>query len=258
MIKLNTNLPMRPVILCVLLLCGSVIHSQKILIHSHNDYEQAEPLVNALQNKVYSLEADIYLVNDTLKVAHDKKDLTAAPSLLALYIQPIVHLFKDNHGQISDDKTYSPVLMIDIKENGEAALSALVKLLSAYPSVFNRKINKKAVQIVISGDRGDISKWTSWPTFILFDGRINEHYDKAQLKRVAFISDSYFNYAKQKETTDSLIKQLAARAHQIKTLLRLWAIPDHPSSWIHLRELGVDIINTDKVAECRKYFSEKK
>jgi alkaline phosphatase len=257
MIKPNMNLPIRAVILCVLLCCGSFIHSQKILIHSHNDYEQAGPLVNALENKVYSLEADIYLLNDTLKVAHDKKNLTAAPSLLALYIQPIVHLFQDNHGQISSDKNYSPILMIDIKENGEAALSALVKLLSAHPSVFDRKVNKKAVQVVISGDRGNIAKWTSWPSYILFDGRFNEHYDKAQLKRVAFISDSYFNYAKQKETTDSLIKQLATKAHQIKKPLRLWAIPDNPASWTHLRELGVDIINTDKVAECRKYFSEK-
>ena len=34
-----------------------------------------------------------------------------------------------------------------------------------------------------------------------------------------------------------------------------WSIPNNPESWTHLRHLGVDIINTDKVAECRKYFS---
>ena len=88
--------------------------------------------------------------------------------------------------------------------------------------------------------------------FILFDGRSNEQYDKAQLERVAFISDSYFNYARQKDSTDSLIKQLADKSHQLKKLLRLWAIPDNSSSWSHLRTLGVDIINTDKVTECRK------
>jgi len=244
---------------CYLLLvfCSFAIDAQKVLIHSHNDYEQAEPLTNALRNQVYSFEADVYLVNDTLKVVHDKKNLATAPSLNALYIQPIVNLFKVHHRHISDDDKYTPVLMIDIKEKGEDVLNALVKLLSAYPSVFDRKINSKAVQIVISGDRGSISKWTSWPSFILFDGRINEQYDNGQLEKVAFISDSYFNYAKQKDSADLLIKQLAKRSHEIKKLLRLWGTPDDPSTWDRLRGLGVDITNTDKIEECRKYFATK-
>ena len=246
---------MRQFILCYLLVfCGLIAGSQKILIHSHNDYEQAEPLVNALRNKVYSLEADVYLFNDTLKVAHDKRDLTNATSLSSLYIQPIVKLFQAHNGYISSDSAYSAVLMIDIKENGDGVLSNLIKLLSSHTSVFDRQVNPKAVQIVISGDRGDRSKWTGLPSFILFDGRSNEQYDKAQLERVAFISDSYFNYAKQKDSTDSMIKKLVTKSHQLKKLLRLWAIPDNASSWSHLRELGVDIINTDKVSECRRYF----
>ena len=249
---------MRQFILCYLLVsCSLIARPQKILIHSHNDYEQAEPLVNALRNKVYSLEADVYLVNEILKVAHDKKDLTNASSLCSLYIQPIIKLFQAHNGHISSDSTYAPVLMIDIKENGSGVLTKLIKLLSSHGSVFDRQLNPKAVQIVISGDRGDRSRWASWPSFILFDGRSNEEYDKAQLERVAFISDSYFNYSRQKDNTDSLIKQLADKSHGLKKLLRLWAIPDHPSAWSHLRRLGVDIINTDKVSECRQYFSAK-
>jgi Glycerophosphoryl diester phosphodiesterase family len=37
-------------------------------------------------------------------------------------------------------------------------------------------------------------------------------------------------------------------------LLRLWGIPDNAASWSRLLQLGVDIINTDTVADCRKYF----
>jgi hypothetical protein len=247
-------LSMRSFILCVGLLCGNKVHAQKILIHSHNDYQQANPLVNALRNKVYSIEADIYLVKDTLKVAHDKKDLPTAPTLSSLYIRPIVSLFQAHHGHISTDRQYAPILMIDIKENGEAVLTALVKLLSAHPVVFNKNINPNGVQVVISGDRGDPQKWTTWPSFILFDGRPREEYDEKQMEKVAFISDSYLNYAKQKDSTDILIRQLAKKAHQMKKLLRLWAIPDNSSSWKRLQELGVDIINTDKVAECRTHF----
>ncbi|HMK27646.1 MAG TPA: hypothetical protein VK483_16560 [Chitinophagaceae bacterium] len=41
-------------------------------------------------------------------------------------------------------------------------------------------------------------------------------------------------------------------------MLRLWATADSPNSWEHLQKQGVDIINTDKVAECRNYFLKKK
>lgn len=249
---------MKSLTFCLLLfLYTFAIDAQKVLIHSHNDYEQAEPLTNAIRNKVYSFEADVYLANDTLKVVHDKKDLATAPSLNSLYILPIVNLFRANHGHISDDFKYAPILMIDIKERGEEVLNALIKLLSAYPKVFDRKVNSKGVQIVISGDRGNLSKWTSWPSFILFDGRINEQYNKTQLAKVAFISDSYFNYAKQKDSTDLLIQQLAIKSHQKNKSLRLWGTPDNPTSWDHLRELGVDITNTDKIEECSKYFAVK-
>ena len=247
---------MKSFIACILLLlCGFASAGQDVLIHSHNDYQQPEPLVNALRNKVYSLEADVYLVNGELKVAHDKKDLDTAPSLFAQYLQPIITLFQTHHGHISVDSLYAPVLLIDIKQNGQASLAALVKLLSPHASVFDKRANHAAVQVVISGDRGDRSRWASWPSLILFDGRINEQYNKAQMERVAFFSDSYSNYAQHKDSTDSLIRQLAEKAHRLKKRLRLWAIPDTPPSWTHLRKLGVDIINTDRVAECRAYFS---
>jgi alkaline phosphatase len=212
-------------------------------------------LVNALRNKVYSLEADVYLVNGELKVAHDRRDLASAPSLDSLYLQPIIDLFKTNHGRVSTDNNYAPLLLIDVKENGEAALRALTKCLSLYPSVFDRRVNRAALQVVISGDRGNPSQWTSWPSFILFDGRVNEQYNKAQMERVAFFSDSFANYTRQKANTDSLIKQLAEKVHYSGKLLRLWAIPDNPSGWMQLRQFGVDIVNTDKVTECRAYFS---
>jgi hypothetical protein len=51
------------------------------------------------------------------------------------------------------------------------------------------------------------------------------------------------------------LKQLIAETHNKGKLLRLWAIPDNEIYWLKLFDMGVDIINTDKVAECRKYFS---
>jgi hypothetical protein len=233
------------------------LSSAQPLIHAHNDYQKAQPLTNALRNEVFSIEADIYLYNNRLLVAHDKKELPTAKTLDSLYLQPIIELFRKYGGAISKDSNYSPVLMIDIKENGEAVITELIKLLSAYRSVFDRSINKKAVQIVISGDRCSLSKWNSYPSLIFFDGRPYEEYDSVTLNRVALISDSYLHYVNQQDST-SRLEQLVKKVHEMDKLLRLWSSPDDPASWKRLQELGIDIINTDKVAECRDYFKRNK
>jgi hypothetical protein len=226
-------------------------------IHSHNDYDQPEPLTNALRNKTFTIEADVYLTSRGLLVAHDRKDLPTAKTLDSLYLQPIINLFNQHGGRISEDSNYAATLMIDIKDSGIAVLTELIKLLAPYPSVFDRAINAKAVQIVISGSRSPVPGWLTYPSFILFDGRPKEIYDNATLQRVAFISDSYFNYIIIPDSTNSRIEQLAQKVHSMGKLLRVWGIPDNHDSWKNMRDLGVDIINTDKVEECRDYFFKK-
>jgi len=247
---------MKTLLLCILVILISFQSLTQALIHAHNDYQKPEPLTNALRHKVFSIEADIYLSDNRLLVAHDKKELSAAKALDSLYLKPIIELFRRHKGTISEDSSYTPVLMIDIKENGESAIAQLIKLVSMYRSVFDRSVNTKAVQLVISGDRGASSTWTSYPSYIFFDGRPIEAYDSATLQRVALISDSYLNYAGKQDS--SRIEQLARNIHSMGKLLRLWANPDNSKSWKQLRQLGVDIINTDKVEECRNYFLNNK
>lgn len=224
------------------------------LIHAHNDYQQAAPLTNALRHKVFSIEADVYLYNNKLVVAHDlptgrqAKELPAAPTLDSLYLQPIVALFAKHNGRISSDSNYAPILMIDIKENGAAVLAKLLSMLHLYRSVFDRTVNKQAVQIVISGDRGPIAAWSSYAPMLFFDGRPYEVYDPFTLERVAFISDGYANY---KKNTEGII-QAAAAIHAKHKLFRLWGYADTASQWKQVQQWGVDILNTDKVRECRE------
>ena len=238
---------------CIWLLFTGFAATTQPLIHAHNDYQQPEPLTHALRQQVFSLEADIYLSGGRLLVAHDKNELATAPALDSLYLQPIIALFNRHGGRISADSNYAPVLMIDIKDSGEAVIAQLIQLLSPHRSLFDRSVNAKAIQIVLSGDRGAISKWSSYAPFIFFDGRPYEVYDSATLQRVAFISDNYTNYVSPQDSTTRL-QQLVKKIHGMGKLVRLWGCPDTPASWKQQQEWGVDIINTDKVAECRKYL----
>ncbi len=235
--------------LLLLIFFSSVAIGQP-LIHAHNDYQQAAPLTNALRYKVFSIEADVYLYNNKLLVAHSTKELPAAPTLDSIYLQPIAELFATHNGRISNDTSYAPILMIDIKENGEAVLAKLLSMLQPHRSVFDQTINKQAVQIVISGDRGPITAWNSYAPMLFFDGRPYEVYDSTTLQRVAFISDGYANY---KDNTKG-IEQAAAAIHAKQKLFRLWGYADTPAGWQQVLQWGVDIVNTDKVAECREHF----
>ena len=220
------------------------------LIHAHNDYQQAQPLTKALQYKVFSIEADVFLYNNKLVVAHDKRELPTAPALDSVYLQPIVALFAKHKGRISNDTNYAPILMIDIKTNGEAVLAKLLSMLQVHRSVFDRTINKQAVQIVISGSRGPVTAWNGYAPIIFFDGRPTENYDSTTLERVAFISDSYFNYL----ANSAGIVQAAAAIHGKQKLFRLWGCPDTVAGWQLVLQQGVDILNTDKVEACSKLF----
>lgn len=253
--------------LLILLMFSETATSQIPLIHAHNDFQRTEPLTNALRHRVYSIEADVFLVNDTLRVAHKENELAAAPTLWEMYLQPIIKLFNENKGCISTDSSYSPVLMIDVKKSSRASLANLVQLLSPHPSVFDRSTNPLAVQIVISGDRPPRKKteedpdgessWTRYPKYIFFDGRPKDDYDNATLQRVVFISDSYFNYVVPSDSIDHNIRQVVQKVHGMGKLLRLYTAPDSPAAWERLQKLGVDIINTDKVTECSNFFAEK-
>src|SRR6266550_2676687 len=57
--------------------------------HAHNDYEHARPLMDALDRGFCSVEADVWLVNGQLLVAHDLKDARPDRTLQALYLDPL-------------------------------------------------------------------------------------------------------------------------------------------------------------------------
>lgn len=240
-------------LLSCLYLFVAVIANAQPFIHAHNDYEKPEPLFNALRNKAFTIEADVY-PGDGVYVAHDKKDIAPGKTLVSMYLQPIIQMFEAQNSFISNDTSYAPTLMIDIKENSEAVIAELIKLLSPHRNVFDRSMNAHAVQIVVSGERGAINAWSKLPAYIFFDGRPYENYDSGALQRVAFISDSYINYIKPQDSIEIKLQQLIADTHKKGKLLRLWAIPDDPTNWMKFYNAGVDIINTDKVAECRAYF----
>lgn len=237
--------------LIVTTLTASATLAQKI--HSHNDYDQAKPFTNAYEQRADFIEADVWLQDGKLVVSHDKPQ-ASAPTLDSLYLKPIAKLFEQNKGKPSSDRDYTFGLVIDIKDNAADVLPKLLALLQENLNAFNRSANAKAVQVIISGNRPKVDTYLDYP-LLQFDGRPSELYDQETLRRVALISDNFRSYSRWDGTGElsdedrDKLKRVIKRAHSDGKPIRFWAIPDTPNSWKQLKKLGVDVINTDKVAE---------
>ena len=240
----------------LLVLLGSLTLSAALAqqIHAHNDYAKPEPFVNAYKHRADFIEADVWLQNGRLVVAHDKPT-APAPTLDSLYIQPIARLFAENDGKVSPDRKYTFGLMIDVKDSYEDVLPKLIALLQANVTAFNRSANPLAVQVIISGNRPRPDTFLDYPLLIQFDGRPSELYGEETLRRVALVSDNFGSYSRWNGTgelsdqDEDKLKRVIKRAHKDGKPIRFWAIPDTPDAWKKLKKVGVDIINTDKVAE---------
>src|SRR6185503_11967561 len=64
--------------------------------HAHNDYLHARPLADAFAHGFRSVEADVWLTNGVLLVAHDFKDTSAERTLQKLYLDPLRAFVKTN------------------------------------------------------------------------------------------------------------------------------------------------------------------
>lgn len=125
--------------------------------HAHNDYEHARPLFDALSHGFVSVEADVWLVDGELLIAHDAEDLDPNRTLEGLYLEPLRQIVKGKGRSVHPGWDGQLQLLIDIKTEGEATYAAIEQALAKYPQVFTRyshgRVDDGPVTAVISGNR---------------------------------------------------------------------------------------------------------
>jgi len=161
-----------------------------------------------------------------------------------------------NSGSVYMDKTRSLQLMIDIKSEAHATMDKLVAILKGYSDL----VSTPSLKIVISGSRPDAALFSSYPSWILFDGELRKEYQPEALKKIEMLSDNFVRYSgwrgsgplpeKDKET----LKQMVDKAHKLGKKIRFWNAPDNVESWKVFKELGVDFINSDEIEELGNFL----
>jgi alkaline phosphatase len=225
-------------------------------IFAHNDYEKSEPFTKAYGLQAGFIEADVFLVNGELLVAHTFQEIDKAKTLEALYLKPLQAEIVKNTQAYTNGQVLS--LMIDLKTEGKSTLRALVSKLESYPEL----INCNTLRITVSGDVPDATTWNEFPEYIYFDGRPTKTYTTEQLKRINLVSANFRDYSQwngkgELTTSDKKrIQEVLNKAHSWGRPMRFWATPDFTNAWIKLLKLGVDVLNTDDVEGLHTFFKK--
>ena len=217
--------------------------------HSHNDYLQDLPFWEAYTHGASSIEADVFLKNSNLYVAHNEKEIDTGRTLQELYLDPIAKLTKQ-------DKLRELQLLIDLKSEAKPTLVKLLEVLNSYPDLKD----DTNLNMVISGNRPAPENYGDYPDFIQFDHQDLHNLHEVNLDKVALISQNFGKYSKWnglgRLTAEDLEKVEAViyKAHQNNVKIRFWASPDTKTAWSRFAKLGVDFVNTDYPAEASEYL----
>jgi alkaline phosphatase len=226
--------------------------------HSHNDYAGKQPFTLAYASGFGSIEADVFLVHDTLWVGHVPKDVELRRSLDDLYLRPLAEHIRKNRGHAYPGKGHSLQMMIDIKTAAIPTLLALTREIERHPEL----VSAAGLTWTISGNRPADSSFLSYPRFIQFDGDITRPYEEGPMRRIPMMSADFTRISPWRvgplegaldSSSTSKLKALVIEVHRTGKKVRFWNAPDDPASWKILLALGVDYINTDRVEEFARY-----
>jgi hypothetical protein len=252
----------------VLGLCGASARAAEPLerAHAHNDYLHARPLLDALAQGFMSVEADVFLIDGKLLVAHTRRELDPARTLEALYLDPLRKRIQEGGGAVYPGG--GPFhLLIDFKSPGEPTYRALAKVLAQYSdiisSVRDGKVERKAVEVSVSGNR-PIGLMAAEPLrFAGIDGRLTDLDSDAPSHLMPLVSDNWathFQWRGAGPLEPEERKKLAdavEKAHAGGRKIRFWATPDRVEAWRELDAAGVDLINTDDLAGLAAFLRER-
>jgi len=267
------------VLVCFVLLsvlsCGSHVTGTHITplsrAHAHNDYEHDRPLYDALAQGFNSVEADIFLVDDDLFVAHNRRDITSERTLRRLYLDPLRERVKQNGGRVYPNPGAPGqfTLLIDIKTGAVATYKALDGILAEYRDIFTffgpGGRSDKAILAIVSGNRPREFMESQKLRYVGCDGRLADLQSESSADLIPMISDNWRNHFKwngigeMSAEEHNRLRDIVQKAHEKGRLVRFWSTPDNPSParlalWRELLSADVDLINTDDLEGLRQFL----
>lgn len=238
--------------------------------HAHNDYEHRRPLLDALDHGFTSVEADVWLVDGQLLVAHDRDQVVPGRTLERLYLSPLEARRQMNGGAVYPGWDGGFQLLVDVKSEAAATWDAVHEALARHPGLMTRftadGTEPGAVTAVISGNR-DRARMLAEPVrYAGYDGRLADLEGGMPASFMPLVSDNWtrtFTWngeGPMPATEREKLRLIVARAHEHGYRVRFWATPDQPGPartavWRELLDAGVDHLNTDDLDGLRRFLA---
>ncbi|KAL4917974.1 hypothetical protein BDW62DRAFT_74118 [Aspergillus aurantiobrunneus] len=262
-----------------------------IPVHSHNDYWRDVPFYTALSHGCISVEADVWLYNDTLHVGHDESSLTDGRTFESLYINPILDVLErqnpksrfltgpTNNGVFDTSTDQTLYLWVDSKTSGRETFEAVIAALEplrqkGYLTTVkdNETLVEGPVTVIGTGNTPYEMVGPVANRDYFYDGPLATLDEAENAEITALISpiaSASFSSAigeltlgvdsvLSDEQLDTLRSQISV-AEEKGILARYWGAPSYPIRarnvlWTTLLNEGVGLLNADDLAAAAEYF----
>ena len=262
--------PAKAILIGLFFLLPLVSNAQSITLangFAHNDYRHKRPLFDAENNGYTHIEADVFLHDNRLVIAHINPYFKRNRTLENLYLLPLFEQVQANNGSVYEGHREPVTLMIDIKTNAKKTYEALQNVLEKYRPMLSSYddgvVTTRAVTIILSGHKpyDDVKAAKNRLVFIDEDLRKVARDTVANVARMA--SCKYSKLLKWRGIGNISVGErqrlmnYVHMAHKNGDKVRLWASPENKIVWNEILSCGVDLINTDKLTTLKDFLVER-
>jgi len=237
--------------------------------YAHNDYENHPPLYAALAFGYRGVEADYYVVDGALLVAHDREDVVPGRTLERLYLEPLREIVARQGSVYGDGEVF--LLNLESKASGPETYAALHRLLARYADILtvvrDGAVTPGPIQVVLVGWFPPLAELAAQPVRYC---AVQSHFrdlpaDHARwpahlLKLITVRYGDEFarwgNGARPDGFAAKLAAIRAARDAVPGRWLRVFAMPHRPRVYAALLDGGVDLLGTKNLARTRDILLE--
>lgn len=234
--------------------------------HAHNDYMNDAPLFDALDNGFTSIEIDVCLDGNNLKVSHNPVFLGVKKTLEEQYLDPLREWIRLSGGEVYKGDSMPVILMIDLKGDGRKSYPVLHQVLSRYEDILtvyqgDSLVKKGPLQVCVSGSRPVDLIVAQEKRYVTIDGSINSDvYSDLSPHLLQRVSDPYGKFFRWKgigpmpRKQKQLLHDLVDNAHRYGRQIRFYATENSTAIWRELLDAGADWINADDLNKFRGFY----
>jgi hypothetical protein len=225
---------------------------------AHNDFHQPRPLYDALEHGFTAIEADVFLVDGELRLAHGQRDLAGAPTLAQVYLDPLADLVA-RRGHVYPDRPM--VLLVDVKSDAGPTYAAIHALLDGYEGLCTQFRHDGTltgpVEVVVSGHTDLAQMEAQLVRYATADARV-PHLEETLSPVVSMVSAKWTRHftwlgdGPMHEREQAELKRLVTTIHETGCTARFWGTDER--LWPELLAADVDLIIADDLAGLREFL----